>query len=972
MKKILTGLIVILMLTGMTVSAEEETIWNFDSEAYTLREYTGTDTNVVVPDTLDGVPVKVLYMSCLGSSDTLTSVVLPDSVTVLRNGALSFCENLTQITLSENLISIGRGCLGSNHALTEITIPASVCYMRGDALGFCFNMQKIVFEGACPVFYSQALCALPDDVVVYVPDDQLEAYQKVFEENDLMLEIQPSGKPAVLHTPDEYLDTENLIFDAETGTITGYEGTNARLTIPETIDGVPVKSIGKRAFAFHDILSYLTLPEGLEEIEDEAFTDVQTLYYVEFPSTLKRIGDYAFRGYGGDDLNLPEGLEYIGKGAFIYAAPTQDLIIPEGVKEIGPSAFASMVWTSNVYLPSTLEKLDEECFKNASLTYVYMDGTTLPEIADTAFAECSNLRDIDLNEHCTRQQMLDVQEIVDAQGLECRVWRNQNTETVAAHFSIVENPDDPNTLYISGYEEDLPKVRSYGTYSDDEKEWKITGVADGALKGDQTITYFAVNHNDLFTYIGKEAFAESLVEHVDLFDSVTTIGAEAFRDCTKLKEITIPASVTEIGENAFAGCSGLTQVNILCDVGLLPEGAFAGCENLTEATVMTGSIPARLFEESGLTTLHMGDGVTAIGARAFAGTSLNEFIIPTNIPVDGESLEGVSPECIRISADATDEQVAEWAAVLDYPWYDTLHRVGEEPSLVKMPYEPLAEDNFEFDPDTRTITAYTGTAVDVIIPRTIDGVPVENISYNAFECARDYLTSEMATNQEEGDWIPMRCLILPETLKSIEDSAFMDCHDLETVICYAPLENTNKGVFQELQGLKTVIFVNGVRQMDNYLFNYCKNLKTVWCKNQVDRIGMQCFGVTGLEQICVNAKDIDYSAFIGSESLKEIHIRSGVERLNLTAFGMLTGIETICLEGVDPNVLETDWVNLENSSVTILVPEDTTDEQMQLLAQKFQGSAIITDASQVKRGTCQMPENPMPDIAEILSAYGIS
>jgi len=39
------------------------------------------------------------------------------------------------------------------------------------------------------------------------------------------------------------------------------------------------------------------------------------------------------------------------------------------------------------------------------------------EIADTAFAECSNLRDIDLNEHCTRQQMLDVQEIVDAQGL---------------------------------------------------------------------------------------------------------------------------------------------------------------------------------------------------------------------------------------------------------------------------------------------------------------------------------------------------------------------------------------------------------------------------------------------------------------------------------------------------------------------------------------------------------------------------
>ena len=75
------------------------------------------------------------------------------------------------------------------------------------------------------------------------------------------------------------------------------------------------------------------------------------------------------------------------------------------------------------------------------------------------------------------------------------------------------------------------------------------------MKGDQTITYFAVPHSDEFVYVGKEAFADSIVEHVDLFDSVTSIGAEAFRNCAQLKEITIPASVTEIGENAFAGCS---------------------------------------------------------------------------------------------------------------------------------------------------------------------------------------------------------------------------------------------------------------------------------------------------------------------------------------------------------------------------------------------------------------------------------
>ena len=126
-----------------------------------------------------------------------------------------------------------------------------------------------------------------------------------------------------------------------------------------------------------------------------------------------------------------------------------------------------------------------------------------------------------------------------------------------------------------------------------------------------------------------------------------------------------------------------------------------------------------------------------------------------------------------------------------------------------------------------------------------------------------------------------------------------------------------------------------------------------------------------MERLCVNAKDIDVSAFAGMESLKEIHIRGGVEHMSLGAFAMLPSIETICLEGIDPDVMEDDWANLGNSNLTILVPEDTSDEQLEAIGRKFLSSMIITDGAQVKRGTCSMPEDPMPDIAEMLSAYGI-
>lgn len=904
--KILLGLTAILMLTGAAVPVKADDVWKFDAQRFVLKEYTGTETDVVVPDTMDeGVPVKRLGTQLLAGSETLTSVVVPDSVTILDVGALSYDNNLSEITLSSNLINIGWNAISSNDALTELTIPASVCIIDSYAVSGCYALKKIVFEGACPLIGPEVFVMLSDDVVIYVPDDQIEEYKKVFEENNKNLNIQPSGKPAVLYSAEDYLDTENLTFDAETGSITGYNGMNTRLTIPESIDGVPVKAIGKRALWEDPLLGYVTLPEGLEYVGEDAFSITDTLKYVEFPSTLKTIDKKGFSSYRGFRLDLPDSLEYIGEEAFSYFSVETDLIIPEGVKKLGPGAFSAASRLQRVFLPSSLEKIGDNCFSRSPITYVYMEGLELPEISDTAFDKCEYLRDIDLNEKCTKQQMLDVQALVDAQGLECRVWRNQNTEVEYARFSVEELPDDPSKLYLTGYEKEAAKVRSYDTYTIGEEDKGVVGIADGALKGDQTITYFAVPHNDEFVYVGKEAFADSIVEHVDLFDSVTSIGAEAFRNCAQLKEITIPASVTEIG------------------------------------------------------------------SRAFAGTSLSEFVIPANIPVNGEALEGIELSNIRLSADATDEQVAEWSAALKCPWYDRICRVGEESMLVKMPYEPLPEDNFEFDEESRTITAYVGTAVDVIIPRTIGGVPVENISYNAFENTRDYVHSDMETNQKEGDWVPMRCVILPETLKSIEDSAFTNCHDLETVICYAPLETTNKGLFSECQDLKKVVFVNGVLHMDNYLFNFCKNLETVWCKNQVDRIGIQTFGVTPMERLCVNAKNIDMSAFAGMESLKEIHIRGGVEHISLGAFAMLPSIETICLEGIDPDVMEDDWANLGNSNLTILVPEDTSDEQLEAIGRKFLSSMIITDGVQVKRGTCSMPEDPMPDIAEMLSAYGI-
>ena len=179
-------------------------------------------------------------------------------------------------------------------------------------------------------------------------------------------------------------------------------------------------------------------------------------------------------------------------------------------------------------------------------------------------------------------------------------------------------------MYLVGYDGEKTQIRASNRYRFADDDYKpVTGLGDGAFVGNQTVTYYAVTHNDIFTYIGKDAFADSRIEHVDFFDSVTTIGAGAFRNCTELQELILPESVTEIGDGAFRGCTGLTEVTILCDLALIPEDLFSDCSKLTKVTIANGAIPSGMFANlASLQEVTFGDGVTAIGDRAFAGTSL--------------------------------------------------------------------------------------------------------------------------------------------------------------------------------------------------------------------------------------------------------------------------------------------------------------------------------------------------------------
>ena len=509
-----------------TIGATEGIIYELSEEgSYAIvKGYTGSATRVIIADTYQGIPVKLIYSNAFYDCTDLTSIVIPDSVVEIGYSAFRAIENLKYVNIGSGVQNIGSYAFYYCSGLLEITVDENNTAYKSIDGNLYSKDGKILVEYAM-------------------------------------------GKPdRIFRIPDGVKSIADCSFSR------CYNLTC--VTIPDS-----VTSIGGEAFMSCPNLSSVEIGTGLTSIGNSAFGWAQSLIEVINHSNCDiRKGSFS-RGdyYGTYPLDVHKGesklvnyLDYMfytyeGANYLVgYIGSETDLVLPEAYNgenyEIYNYAFNSRDDISSITIPDGVTGIGAGAFEGCSLDSITL-GKGVTSIGSGAFYWCTGLTSVHISD--------------------IAVWCNIQFEINSINSNFYSNPlYHAKKLYLNGElvtELVIPEgVEKIGPSSFPNCTCitsviipeSVTSIDYMAFSDCTNLTSVKIGNGD--TSIGNYAFngCTNLTSFI-IGNGVTSIGERAFWGCESLESIVIPESVTSIGSYAFYNCSGLT---IYCEAKSKPEG----------------------------------------------------------------------------------------------------------------------------------------------------------------------------------------------------------------------------------------------------------------------------------------------------------------------------------------------------------------------------------------------------------------
>lgn len=488
--------------------------------------------------------------------------------------------------------------------------------------------------------------------------------------------------------------------------------------ITEVVIPNSVRSIGTSAFADCHLLESIVIPDAVITISSAAFSNCELLESIDIPDAVTSIGSSAFSGCSSlTHVTLGNSVTSIGGSAFANCYNIERIDIPEAVTSIGTATFSGCRNMSEVTMGNSVTTIGDGAFSDCIRIEEITIPNTVTEIYSGAFFNCENLSKVNISSleaWCG---------IVFGRAMSGGNFSRESSNPLYYAHHLYLNGQEITDLVIP---ESVTAINSYAFYGGSGFTCltlgdAVTSIGESAFSGCTGLT--SVTLGNSISTIGWCAFygctsltsltisksvtglgnmigncpsltSLSVESGNPVYDSrnncnaiietatntlivgcqttiipntVTSIGDEAFQNCSGLTSITIPNSVTTIGYYSFWGCKDLTTVyipNSVTSIGIETRiqvyyndttytyyyyNPFESCSSLRTMIVESGNPVydsrdnCNAVIETATNTLRIGclatvipNTVTTIGDYAFYGSGLTSFDIPNSITSIGE------------------------------------------------------------------------------------------------------------------------------------------------------------------------------------------------------------------------------------------------------------------------------------------------------------------------------------------------